>query len=79
MDAKIEIGGKDNDKLLLHYPALAQGTAYVPPVVALTSRAEYSCIKRPKTSAWYCGESTGAPVPDSSPAPPWMPGASLSS
>ncbi|MHB1608117.1 MAG: nucleotidyl transferase AbiEii/AbiGii toxin family protein [Acidiferrobacter thiooxydans] len=35
LDAKVEIGGKDNDKLLLHYPALAQGTGYVPPVVAL--------------------------------------------
>jgi len=32
LDAKVEIGGKDNDKLLLYYPALAQGTGYVPPV-----------------------------------------------
>ncbi|MBU1664986.1 MAG: nucleotidyl transferase AbiEii/AbiGii toxin family protein [Gammaproteobacteria bacterium] len=35
VDAKLEIGGKDNDKLFLHYPALKQGTGYVPPVVAL--------------------------------------------
>lgn len=35
VDAKLEIGGKDNDKLFLHYPALKQGTGYVPPIVAL--------------------------------------------
>jgi len=35
VDARLEIGGKDNDKLLLHYPAVKQGTGYVSPVVAL--------------------------------------------
>lgn len=35
VDARLEIGGKDNDKLFLHYPALKQGTGYVSPVVAL--------------------------------------------
>ena len=35
LDARIAIGGKDNDRLLLHYSALAQGTGYMPPVVAL--------------------------------------------
>ncbi len=35
VDAKLEIGGKDNDKLLLHYPAIKQDTGYVSPVVAL--------------------------------------------
>ncbi|MDO8440547.1 MAG: nucleotidyl transferase AbiEii/AbiGii toxin family protein, partial [Polaromonas sp.] len=29
------IGGVENDKLLLHYPALKHGTGYVPPVVVL--------------------------------------------
>ncbi|MHB1566104.1 MAG: nucleotidyl transferase AbiEii/AbiGii toxin family protein [Acidiferrobacter sp.] len=33
--AQVEIGGKDHDKLLLYYPALAQGTGYMRPVVAL--------------------------------------------
>ena len=31
----LEIGGHDNDKLLLRYPALKYGTGYVPPVVTL--------------------------------------------
>jgi len=35
LDARVELGGKENDKLLLHYPALAQGTGYVAPVVTL--------------------------------------------
>lgn len=35
LDAKLEIGGAENDKLLLHYPALKHGTGYVPPVVVL--------------------------------------------
>lgn len=35
LDARIELAGQENDKLLLHYPALARGTGYVPPVVAL--------------------------------------------
>lgn len=35
MEAKLEIGGAENDKLLLLYPALKHGTGYVPPVVAL--------------------------------------------
>jgi hypothetical protein len=35
LDAKVEISGKDNDKLLLHYPALAKGTGYIPPVITL--------------------------------------------
>ncbi len=35
LDAKLEIGGAENDKLLLHYPALGNGTGYVPPVVVL--------------------------------------------
>ncbi|HEV2268720.1 MAG TPA: nucleotidyl transferase AbiEii/AbiGii toxin family protein [Steroidobacteraceae bacterium] len=35
VDAKVELAGPENDKLLLHYPALAQGTGYVPPVVVL--------------------------------------------
>lgn len=35
LDAKVETGGIANDKLFLHYPALAQGTGYVSPVVTL--------------------------------------------
>lgn len=35
LQAKLEIGGADRDKLLLHYPAIKQGTGYVPPVVTL--------------------------------------------
>lgn len=35
LNARIELGGQDNDKLFLHYPALAQGTGYVAPVVTL--------------------------------------------
>lgn len=35
LDAKLEMGGVENDKLLLHYPALKHGTGYVPPVVVL--------------------------------------------
>lgn len=35
LDAKLEIGGTECDKLLLHYPAIKYGTGYVPPVVTL--------------------------------------------
>ena len=35
LHAKIEIGGKDSDQLLLHYPALTQGTGYMRPVITL--------------------------------------------
>ncbi|HWK69478.1 MAG TPA: nucleotidyl transferase AbiEii/AbiGii toxin family protein [Burkholderiaceae bacterium] len=35
LEAQIELGGQDNDKLLLRYPALMQGTGYVAPVVTL--------------------------------------------
>jgi hypothetical protein len=35
MEARLEIGGEEKDKLLLHYPALKHGTGYVPPVVTL--------------------------------------------
>lgn len=35
LNAKLEIGGAENDKLLLHYPAIKHGTGYVPPVVTL--------------------------------------------
>jgi Nucleotidyl transferase AbiEii toxin, Type IV TA system len=35
LDAKLEIGGVENDKLLLHYPAIKHRTGYVPPVVTL--------------------------------------------
>jgi len=35
MDAKLELAGAENDKLLLHYPAVKQGTGYVAPVVTL--------------------------------------------
>jgi hypothetical protein len=35
LDARLELGGQDNDKLFLHYPALTQGTGYVSPAVAL--------------------------------------------
>jgi hypothetical protein len=35
LDARIEIGGKESEKLLLQYPALVRGTGYVPPVVTL--------------------------------------------
>lgn len=35
LDVQIEPGGQDNDKLLLRYPALTQGTGYVAPVVTL--------------------------------------------
>jgi hypothetical protein len=35
LNARLELSGQDNDKLLLHYPALTQGTGYVAPVVTL--------------------------------------------
>jgi len=35
LDAKLEIAGAEQDKLLLHYPAVKQGTGYVAPVVTL--------------------------------------------
>lgn len=35
IEAKLDIGGTANDKLLLHYPTLKHGTGYVPPVVML--------------------------------------------
>ncbi|MDO4232486.1 MAG: nucleotidyl transferase AbiEii/AbiGii toxin family protein [Lautropia sp.] len=35
LSARLEIDGKDRDKLLLHYPALSHGTGYVAPVVTL--------------------------------------------
>ncbi|HEU0196372.1 MAG TPA: nucleotidyl transferase AbiEii/AbiGii toxin family protein [Nevskiaceae bacterium] len=35
LDIRLEIGGPENDKLFLHYPALAQGTGYVAPAVTL--------------------------------------------
>jgi len=35
LDAKLEIGGAEKDKLLLSYPALNQGTGYVSPIVQL--------------------------------------------
>ena len=35
LDAEIEIGGKDSDKLLLHYPALTRGTGYMAPMIVL--------------------------------------------
>jgi hypothetical protein len=35
LEVKLEIGGADHDKLLLHYPARKLGTGYVAPVVTL--------------------------------------------
>lgn len=35
LDARVELGGQDNDKLFVRYPALTQGTGYVAPVVTL--------------------------------------------
>lgn len=35
LQAKLEQGGKDNDNLMLHYPALSKGTGYIAPVVTL--------------------------------------------
>ncbi|KVN18704.1 MULTISPECIES: nucleotidyl transferase AbiEii/AbiGii toxin family protein [unclassified Burkholderia] len=35
LDAQVEIGGQENDKLFLRYPPLAEGTGYVAPVVTL--------------------------------------------
>jgi hypothetical protein len=35
LDAQIEIGGNESEKLFLKYPALSRGTGYVPPVVTL--------------------------------------------
>lgn len=35
LEARLELGGKGNDKLLLHYPALTQGTGYIAPTIAL--------------------------------------------
>ncbi len=35
LTARLTIGGKDDDKLLLHYPAIAHGSGYMPPVVTL--------------------------------------------
>lgn len=33
LDTRLKLGGPENDKLFLHYPALTQGTGYVAPVV----------------------------------------------
>lgn len=33
--AEIELGGKENDKLFLHFPPLTKGTGYVAPVITL--------------------------------------------
>ncbi len=35
LQATLEIGGADCEKLMLHYPAIKRGTGYVPPVVTL--------------------------------------------
>jgi hypothetical protein len=35
LDAKLEVAGAEHDKLLLHYPAVKQGTGYVAPVVTM--------------------------------------------
>ena len=35
LQATLEIGGAEREKLMLHYPALKRGTGYVPPVVTL--------------------------------------------
>jgi hypothetical protein len=35
LSAKLEVGGVERDKLMLHYPAIKQGTGYVSPVVTL--------------------------------------------
>lgn len=35
LQAKLEIGGAEREKLLLHYPTIKHGTGYVPPVVTL--------------------------------------------
>lgn len=35
LPAKLEIAGDDQEKLLLHYPALTRGTGYVSPVITL--------------------------------------------
>jgi len=35
LNGRLELGGQDNNKLFLHYPALTQGTGYVAPVVTL--------------------------------------------
>lgn len=35
LEAQIEIGGNEREKLFLKYPALTRGTGYVPPVVTL--------------------------------------------
>lgn len=35
LDARLELGDQESDKLFLHYPALAHGTGYVAPVVTL--------------------------------------------
>ncbi|MDR0781532.1 MAG: nucleotidyl transferase AbiEii/AbiGii toxin family protein [Pseudomonadales bacterium] len=35
LNGRLELGGQDNDKLFLHYPALTQGTGYVAPVITL--------------------------------------------
>lgn len=35
LNARLALGGQENDKLFLYYPALTQGTGYVAPVVTL--------------------------------------------
>ena len=35
LKARLELGGKGNDKLFLHYPALTQGTGYIAPTITL--------------------------------------------
>ena len=35
LKSRVELGGRGNDKLLLHYPGLTKGTGYIAPVVTL--------------------------------------------
>lgn len=35
LNATLEVSGKENEKLLLRYPALTQGTGYISPIVVL--------------------------------------------
>jgi len=64
LEAKLEIGGTERDKLLLHYPAIKQGTGYVPPVVTLEfggrSTGEPHQVLRPEGHRGPCLLRSGA-------------------
>jgi Nucleotidyl transferase AbiEii toxin, Type IV TA system len=69
LDVTLEIGGADDDKLLLHYPAIKRGTGYVSPVVALEfgGRATGEPHQRMPVTCDMAGQVAGVVFPSASP------------